>query len=94
MNTPKIILLILLIINTITFAAYGIDKRKAVKGRWRISEKTLLLLGLCFGSVGMLAGMKFFRHKTHKWYFKICGWLFLILHIVILYYIFTNWIVL
>ncbi len=86
----RIFLLYILFINIITFFAYGIDKRKAVKGRWRISEKSLLLMGLCFGSVGQIAGMKIFHHKTHKWYFKLSGYLFLIIHIVIIYIIITK----
>ncbi len=88
----KIILLYIVFINTITFFAYDIDKYNARKGRWRISEKILLLMGLCFGSVGQILGMKFFHHKTQKWYFKASAILFLILHIVILYKLYTIWI--
>ena len=87
----RIIIYYLIAINLVTFAAYGLDKRKAVKGRWRISEKTLLLLGLAGGSPGQLAGMKVFHHKTHKWYFRVCGVLFLCLHIVIFYFYYTKW---
>ncbi|UJF16679.1 DUF1294 domain-containing protein [Jeotgalibaca sp. MA1X17-3] len=47
----------------------GIDKKKAQKRKWRISEKTLLLLGLFGGGVGGFAGMFFFRHKTRHSYF-------------------------
>ena len=50
-------------------AAFGLDKRKAVKGRWRISEKTLLAMCLFMGATGGWAGMKIFHHKTAKWYF-------------------------
>ena len=86
----KYLILFLLITNLITFIVFGIDKRKAVKGRWRIPEKTLLLMGLVFGSVGQLLGMKVFRHKTNKWYFWFCGMLSLVIQIVIIYKIFTN----
>ena len=86
----KYLILFLLITNLITFIVFGIDKRKAVKGRWRIQEKTLLLMGLVFGSVGQLLGMKVFRHKTNKWYFWFCGMLSLAVQIVIIYKIFTN----
>ena len=81
------------IINFSTFIAFGIDKRKAVKGRWRIPEKTLLLMGIMFGSVGQLLGMKVFRHKTNKWYFWFWGMLFLAIQMVIIYKIFTNYFV-
>ena len=86
----KYLILFLLITNLITFIVFGIDKRKAVKGRWRIPEKTLLLMGLVFGSVGQLLGMKVFRHKTNKWYFWFCGMLSLAVQIVIIYKMFTN----
>ena len=57
----------LLALNLITFIAYGIDKRKAKKSRWRISESSLLLLALIGGSVGAWLGLKVWRHKTqHK----------------------------
>ena len=55
--------------NVVTFTVYGIDKRKARRGAWRIPEKTLFLLPLLGGSVGALLGMKVFRHKTKHWYF-------------------------
>ena len=53
----------------VTFTVYGIDKRKARRGAWRIPEKTLFLLPLLGGSVGALLAMKVFRHKTKHWYF-------------------------
>ena len=87
----KAIFIYLAVINVITFIAFGIDKRKAVKGRWRIQEKTLLLLGFMGGSIGQMAGMKLFRHKTSKWYFRVCCILFIVLHIAILFMYYTNW---
>lgn len=56
-------------VNVASFTVYGIDKRKARRGAWRIPEKTLFLLPLLGGSVGALLGMKVFRHKTKHWYF-------------------------
>lgn len=57
----------LIAINLIAFLAFGIDKRKAQKGAWRIKEATLLGLAVIGGSIGALLGMKVFRHKTkHK----------------------------
>lgn len=60
----KILILYLVFINLLTFAAYGIDKCKAQKNAWRIKESTLLLLAAAGGSVGALLGMQIFRHKT------------------------------
>lgn len=61
----------LIIINVITFFAYGIDKIKAKKGRWRTPESVLLLLTFMGGAAGALAGMHLFRHKTHHKKFTI-----------------------
>lgn len=60
----KSILIYLLIINSVTFYIYGLDKKRAVENRWRISERMLLGLAAIGGSVGALAGMRVFRHKT------------------------------
>lgn len=63
------IILYILLINLIAFALMGIDKRRAVRHTWRISEKTLFLSALFGGSLGALLGMRAFRHKTRHWYF-------------------------
>lgn len=60
----------LLIVNIIAFAMMGIDKRRAKRGAWRISEKALFISALIGGSIGAICGMQFFRHKTKHWYFK------------------------
>ncbi|MGT2910522.1 DUF1294 domain-containing protein [Streptococcus cameli] len=75
--------------NGIVFFIYGLDKGKARKGYYRISEKTLLLLTV-FGGVGALCGGQFFHHKTKKWYFQVAWWLFSILNVVLLYWIWKE----
>ena len=62
----KIILIYLAAVNLAAFIVYGWDKRLAVRERYRISEKTLILLALFGGSIGSLAAMHFFHHKTRK----------------------------
>ena len=63
----NIILGYLLAINIASFFLYGIDKYKAKKGRWRISEAILLLMAVIGGSIGAWAGMRLWHHKTmHK----------------------------
>lgn len=58
-------------VNVVTFILYGVDKSRAKKGRWRIPEKTLLLLPLLGGSAGGILGMAAFHHKTRHWYSRI-----------------------
>ena len=60
----------LLAVNLAAFVLYGADKRRAKQGTWRIPEKTLFLLPLLGGSIGALAGMRVFHHKTRHWYFR------------------------
>ena len=62
-------LVYLALVNVIAFAVYGADKRRAKKDKRRVPEKTLFLLVIIGGSVGALAGMYTFRHKTRHWYF-------------------------
>ena len=71
MELKNIELVYLLVMNAVGFAVMGMDKYKAIKGRWRVPEKTLFLLSILGGSVGTWAGMYAFRHKTKHWYFVI-----------------------
>ena len=59
----------LLAINIVGFFSMYLDKRKARKRMWRIPEATLFLIALIGGSIGSIAGMYLFRHKTRHWYF-------------------------
>lgn len=56
---------LLLALNLLAFAVFGIDKRRAGKrGARRIPERTLFLLAGLGGSVGALLGMRIWHHKT------------------------------
>lgn len=70
MNINHIVIYYLFIINAVAFIVYGIDKLKARKDRWRISESTLLLLAFIGGSIGSWLGMKVWHHKTMHLKFK------------------------
>lgn len=67
----KIVAAMLAVINLAAFVMWGVDKARAKKGAWRISESALLLIALLGGGLGALLGMLVFRHKTQKWQFKI-----------------------
>jgi len=62
--TEHLVLLYLIIINAAGFLLMLVDKQKARRGAWRISEATLMWAAVFGGSAGCLAGMYFFRHKT------------------------------
>jgi uncharacterized membrane protein YsdA (DUF1294 family) len=68
---PPAILLIavpvyLLLANAAAYICFGVDKRRAIAGEWRISEATLLTLAALGGWLGAKAGQRRFRHKTRK----------------------------
>lgn len=62
----KACVVMLIVINILSFMLYGIDKYKAVNHKWRIRESVLLAFAAAFGGIGALTGMKFFHHKTQK----------------------------
>ena len=66
----KFLIAYLLIMNVIGFAIMNIDKKRAIRGAWRISEASLFLTAFLGGALGCTLGMRYFHHKTKHWYFK------------------------
>lgn len=77
-------------INVISFLVYGLDKWKARNEKYRISERTLLLLAAIGGSIGAYAGMQIFRHKTQKAKFYLGVPAIILLQIGVFLYIRIN----
>lgn len=73
----------LIIMSVTGYVAMGIDKRRAIKKGWRISERTLLLIALLGGGIGSFLGMRMFRHKTKHLKFNIILPLSAVLYTVI-----------
>ena len=89
--TMKNAIIYLISINIIGFLIMWIDKRKAIKGSWRIPEKTLFIITVIGGGIGTIAGMYTFRHKTKKLNFIIGLPLITILEIILgIYYLVTK----
>ena len=82
----ELLLLYLLIINAFAFALMLIDKRRAQKNLWRVPEKTLFASAILGGSIGALAGMYTFRHKTKHLSFVIGMPVILTCHILLVIY--------
>ena len=79
----------LLAVNIATFLLYGIDKYKAKKSKWRISEATLLTMAAIGGSIGAWAGMRLWHHKTMHKKFKYGIPVIIIMQIALVTYLHT-----
>ena len=90
MNAITLIVVYLLVVNLISFTVMGVDKSKARKRSWRIPESTLFVLALIGGSIGSIAGMHLFHHKTRHWYFLYGMPVILIIQILIIVILATS----
>ncbi len=77
----------LLAINIVSLFLYGIDKYKAKKNKWRISEATLLMMAVIGGSIGAWVGMRLWHHKTMHKKFKYGIPIIIILQISLVVYL-------
>lgn len=80
----KLLILLMVVWNAITFIMMGIDKAKAKADKRRISEKTLLLSGFIMGAPGITAGALVFHHKTRKIKFQILIPLSIIVNVAVI----------
>ena len=76
-------LIYLAVVSVICMVLYGSDKRRAVRGRRRIRERTLLLTGFLGGAAGALIAMQLFRHKTRHASFWAVNLFSVALHVLI-----------
>lgn len=67
----KLLICYMVLVNILAFIIFAVDKNKAINHEWRIPEKTLFGVAIIGGSIGAIAGMQVFRHKTKHWYFVI-----------------------
>lgn len=83
-------ILYILIINLVGFLAMYIDKNKAKQGKYRISEKSLFVISLLLGGIGVYIGMYKFRHKTKHLSFTVGIPVCIIINVISVYYILTK----
>ena len=76
----------IVVINLVSFMMFGIDKYKARRGQWRISEATLLAVAAIGGSIGAWVGMKVWHHKTLHSKFRYGVPIMLLAHIALMAY--------
>ena len=74
------VLAVYLVMSGITLLMFWIDKRAAMKGRWRVPESTLHLLEFLCGFPGALLGQRWLRHKSYKRSYRMVLWLIIGMH--------------
>ncbi|AXI09651.1 DUF1294 domain-containing protein [Oceanobacillus sp. 143] len=89
MEMENQLLAYILLVNVIEFFLMRVDKQKAIKGQYRIPERTFWLLALLGGAIGGYAGMKVFRHKTKHRSFTIGMPILIIINIALFGYFIT-----
>lgn len=77
----------LIFINIISFLTMFIDKKKAIKRKWRIKESTLFSLSFIGGSLGVLLGIYSFKHKTKHVKFTLGIPLILLVQVLLFFFI-------
>ena len=92
MNIIVIVVIILAILNLISFCLMAYDKRCAKTGKWRVPEKVLFLATACFGGLGGVLGMQLCHHKTKHWYFKVFFPVLLVVQIALLVAAYMLWV--
>ena len=89
----KALITYLVAINLLGIIVTVADKKKAIKGKYRIPELDLWIIALLVGSLGTYIAMKIVRHKTKHKNFMIGIPIIIIIQLVtsILAYIFLGW---
>ncbi|MFR3155686.1 MAG: DUF1294 domain-containing protein [Christensenellales bacterium] len=78
------------IINLFAIFLMKYDKVKAINNQYRVNEKTLFLIALILGGIGIYIGMYLFRHKTKHVKFTVGIPLIIILNILTIYYLISH----
>lgn len=90
MNVKLIAAGVLIVMNLLAFFLFYLDKQRAIKHEWRIRESTLFLSAIAGGSIGAIAGMYVWHHKTKHWYFVVGMPLILVVQVVVLFLLWKN----
>ena len=80
----------LVVMTVVTYGLYAADKKRAIKGKWRISEKALLCASFFGSGIGGYTAMKICRHKTKHWYFHAVNVLGIVWQLSLLAYLIVT----
>ncbi|WP_042459575.1 DUF1294 domain-containing protein [Neobacillus dielmonensis] len=89
MDGRTYLVLFFAVMNLIGIIIMGVDKQRAKRHQFRISERTLWLVAIFGGAIGSTAGMRYFHHKTKhvqfKWGFPILALVELVIYLKIFF---------
>ena len=81
----KYLLCYIALASLVCFTAMGVDKARAKRHKWRISEKTLVVLAALGGALGGCLAMALFRHKTQHKLFQVSFPLLLVIQAALVF---------
>lgn len=81
----RMLLYVYALMSVVTLVAYAVDKLAAVRGAWRISERTLHTLEFLFGWPGAWLAQQLFRHKSSKREYRVVFCLMVVLNIALVW---------
>jgi len=90
MNDVTMLLFYIIGVNVLSFILMGVDKKKAERQQYRIPERTFWMLAVLGGAIGVIFGMRTYRHKTKHASFKIGMPLVLLLNIILAGYLYIS----
>ncbi len=86
----RVLMIYIALVNIIAFLVMGMDKYKAQRHKWRISELNIFIIGIIGGAMGVFIGMGFFHHKTKHLKFRLGIPLVLVLNFLMFDYLFEK----
>ena len=90
MNNIFYVISYFLIINFIGFFTMLYDKKLAIKNKFRVSEKSIFVLALLGGALGVYIGMYTFRHKTKHLKFTVLIPITIIINAFLYFFVITH----
>ncbi len=79
-----------IVVNIVTFILFGVDKKKAINHKYRISEFALMTACAIGGSLGGSFGMNVFHHKTKHMKFVVGIPLIVVIQLAVVYIFFIR----
>lgn len=80
------------VMTVVSVALTILDKRAAIKGKWRVPEATLMMLGLFGGALPMFVAMRTIRHKTKYMKFMVGLPIEMALHVALICFLIFKFI--